>query len=80
MPQAVERLHFDVISEPWSSIRLIDGTVIRLRLVVTDIFAPGGIDSDGHPNISIRSTTVVSTIWPEDGHVQVVAPTSPSVQ
>lgn len=37
-PQADRRLDFEVVKDVWQEIRLEDGTLLRLKLVVTDVY------------------------------------------
>lgn len=64
-----DHLDFDVVAEPWSIIRLADGTLIKLRLVVADVVVTGGVDPGGHPNINVLSTNVIAVLWPGDANL-----------
>lgn len=53
--------------EGWSEYILEDGTVLRMKLVVTDVYRLEGIyDSDGNPIYHIKSTNAASAIPPEN--------------
>ena len=49
------------IEEPWSIYKLDDGSIIKLKLVVSDIFKlPNPDPVTGLPQFVVRSTNVVS--------------------
>ncbi len=53
--------------ENWSEYILEDGTVIRMKLVVTEVFRVEGIyDPDGNPVYHIKSGNIASAMPPEN--------------
>lgn len=64
-----EKMDFEPINEAWSSYRLHDGTVVKCKLVVSEIFKlPGADPLTGVPQLLIKSSNVTA----------VDAPTPPS--
>jgi hypothetical protein len=61
-----QALKFKPIEEPWSVYECEDGTVIKVRTVVSDIYRIeiGEIGKDGEPNYQIKSTTVATSTTP----------------
>lgn len=55
-----EEVDFLTRKEDWNEYQLVNGTVIRLKVVVTDIFRiPGETDQEGKQVYQVRSTHVV---------------------
>jgi hypothetical protein len=55
-----ETMSFTPIQEPWSFYKLEDGTVIKLKLVVSNILKLPGTDAvTGLPQFLVRSSNVV---------------------
>ena len=54
------------IDEPWSTYRLEDGSVIKLKLVISDVFRLPNVDPlTGLPQYIVRSSNVMSVEAPE---------------
>jgi hypothetical protein len=61
-----EKMDFKTLEEPWSLYRLEDGTTIKLKLVISDVFKLPGTDPvTGMPQIIVRSSNVMSVEPPE---------------
>lgn len=55
-----EEVEFFTRKEDWNEYQLSDGTIIRMKTVVTDVFkVTGEVDPEGNPVYRIRSTNVV---------------------
>jgi len=53
-------MDFFTRKEDWNEYQLSDGTVIRMKTVITDVFLiPGEIDPEGNPVYNVRSTNVL---------------------
>lgn len=63
----VEKMPFrQVGDEPWTHYRLDDGTIVKLKLVVSDIFRlPQPDPVTGLPQLIVRSGSVMSVEPPE---------------
>ena len=56
-----EKIDFNPIAENWSLYRLEDGSVVRLRLVVSEIFKlPGSDPVTGMPQYLAKSTNIMA--------------------
>lgn len=54
-------------NEHWNNYLLEDGSVIRMKLVVTEFLKiDGQYDQEGNPVYAIKSTNVVAVETPED--------------
>lgn len=52
-------VEFQTRKEDWNEYQLMDGSVIKMKLVVSTIFRVDGIyDNEGNPAYYIKSTTV----------------------
>ena len=61
-----ESMAFNAREEPWTVLRVEDGSVIKLKPVVSDIFRlPGKDPVTGLPQYMIRSSNVVSVEPPD---------------
>jgi hypothetical protein len=61
-----DSMEYTPIGEPWSSYRLTDGTIIKIKLVISDVFKLQTVDSlTGLPQYLIRSSNVVSVDPPD---------------
>src|ERR1700731_2914928 len=61
-----ESMTYRPLNEPWSSYQLDDGSIIKLRLVLSDVFKLPTPDSlTGLPQYIIRSSNVMSVEPPE---------------
>lgn len=66
--RVVEGIIVDINSsqENWNQYLLSDGTVIKLKLVATEVVKiEGEYDPEGNPSYVIKSTNVTSVIAPE---------------
>ncbi len=53
--------------EQWSEYILEDGTAIRIKIVITEVYRVDGLyDEDGNPVYQIKSNNVISAIPSED--------------
>ncbi|MGH7961715.1 MAG: hypothetical protein ACRERD_07780 [Candidatus Binatia bacterium] len=56
-----DRMGFKPIEENWSVYKLEDGTIVKLKLVVSDVFKlPGADPVTGEPQLIVRSSNVMS--------------------
>lgn len=55
------RVSFDVEEDHWQVLRAADGTVVRLKPVVTDLFKTTEVGPDGAPVFVVRTQVVVAT-------------------
>jgi len=61
-----EQLKFDAIREDWNIYRLEDGKILKVKLVVTEVYKLDEIDeTTGRNNYLIRSTNVISIEEPD---------------
>jgi hypothetical protein len=61
-----ESMTYRPLNEPWSSYQLDDGSIIKLRLVLSDVFKlPSPDPLTGLPQYIIRSSNVMSVEPPE---------------
>ena len=60
-PIEVEQMNFNPVTEEWNEYTLDDGTVIRIKLVVTSIFRWNEPDPiTGVPRFTVHSDNVIS--------------------
>ena len=58
---SAEKVEFNPITENWSLYRLEDGSVVRLRLIVSEIFKlPGSDPVTGMPQYLAKSTNIMA--------------------
>jgi hypothetical protein len=63
----VEPVGFRDQTEPWASYLLDDGSVVRVKLVVTEIFrVVGQYDPIGNPSYIVNSTNVMNVSSPDE--------------
>lgn len=56
-----EKMEFKQIEENWSLYRLEDGTIVKIKLIVSDVFKlPGSDPLTGMPQLLVKSTNVMS--------------------
>jgi hypothetical protein len=61
-----ESLTYRSLNEPWSSYQLEDGSIIKLKLVVSYVYKLPTVDSlTGLPQYVVRSSNVMSVEPPE---------------
>ena len=59
-------VEFQTRKEDWNEYQLMDGTVIKMKLVVSGIFRIDGLyDDEGNPVYQIKSTNVASVKSPD---------------
>ena len=59
-PKNVERIDVENSDEPWTVIKLTDGSTLRLKNVVTDVWkVVDEYDDEGNPMYSIRVNGVM---------------------
>ncbi len=56
---------FKVIKEEWNEYQADDGTVIRLKVIVTEVYRLDEYDQDFKPIYVIKSSNVLSSSVPE---------------
>ena len=57
----VESVNFTPVSEPWCLYRLDDGTTVRLKLVVSDVYRlPQPDPITGAPQVLVKSSNIMS--------------------
>ena len=61
-----ESMGFESVEEQWSRYKLEDGTIVKLKVVVSDIFKlPEPDPVTGLPQLLVRSNNVVSVEPPD---------------
>lgn len=56
-----EKMDFNTLSDAWSSIRLEDGTVIKIKVVASEVYRIPGVDPlTGAPQFLVKSSNVLS--------------------
>jgi hypothetical protein len=56
-----EKMVFEPVAERWSEYRLDDGTIVRIKIVVQDVFkVPGEDPMTGAPQLVVRSSNVMT--------------------
>ena len=56
-----EKMDFNTLCDAWSSIRLEDGTVIKIKVVASEVYKLPGVDSmTGASQFLVKSTNVLS--------------------
>lgn len=55
-----ERVDFEALEEPWSKYKLPDGTIVRMKIVVSDILRSSQKNKAGEPIFAVRSSNVVA--------------------
>lgn len=60
-PVDADRMEFKALDEPWAQYRLEDGTVVKLKLVVSDVYKLQQSDAlTGLPQLVVKSTNIMS--------------------
>ena len=60
-------VEFQTRKEDWSEYQLMDGSVVKMKLVVSDIFRLEGMyDQEGNPVYHIKSTNVAAVSSPDN--------------
>ncbi len=60
-----EPVDFKPIEEPWARYQLLDGTIVRLKIVASDIIRSSEKDTTGAPIFFVRSSNVVAVDLPD---------------
>ena len=60
-----EPVDFKPIEEPWAKYELPDGTIVRLKIVASDIIRSSEKDATGDPVFVVRSSNVVAVDPPD---------------
>ena len=56
-----EKMDFNTLCDAWSSIRLENGTVIKIKVVPSEVYQLPGVDSlTGAPQFLVKSSNVLS--------------------
>ena len=58
--QTPKRVDFEVVEEPWATYQLRDGTVIKIKLVASEVVQTGKVDANGDPQYVVKSSNVMS--------------------
>lgn len=58
-------LDFSTKREEWNEYEVSDGSIIRMKLVVTNIIRTGEFDVDGNPVYVVKSSNVLGVSAPE---------------
>ncbi len=54
-------------NETWNQYLLVDGSLVKMKIVVTDVFRIDDLyDADGNPVYYVKSTNIVSVNAPEE--------------
>ena len=73
MAVEAEQMDFNPIEENWSRYRLEDGTVLKLRLIVSEIFKlPGADPLTGMPQFLAKSSNVMAVEPPTSSITKAV--------
>lgn len=57
----VEKMEFKPLEESWSLYKLEDGTIVKLKLIVSDVFKlPTADPLTGLPQLLVKSSNVMS--------------------
>lgn len=51
---------FEIVKEDWNRYKLEDGTIVSLRLIVSDIIKTDNKLPNGEPVVAVKSTTIIS--------------------
>ncbi len=60
-----DRVAFEPVEQPWTTCKLSDGTIIKLRLVVVDVVRLREVNPNGEPRYMVKSSNIVATEVPE---------------
>lgn len=62
-----ELIHVQDAKEGWSQYLLADGSIVKMKIVLTDVFrVDNEYDGEGNPVYYVKSTNVLSVNAPED--------------
>jgi len=65
-PVEGEEIDFEPLAEKWNEYRLSDGSLVKLKLVISRIVRLGEYNEQGEPIYVISSQNVVSTTVPPE--------------
>ena len=60
-----KRVLYTTVEEPWSRYKLEDGTIIKAKVIVSEIKDTGEILPRSEPKYEVKSSTVVAVELPE---------------
>ena len=60
-----ERMAFELLDEPWTKCKLPDGTILRLKLIVSDVFRLPGQQPGAEPVYLVKSSNVLAVDAPD---------------
>jgi hypothetical protein len=58
LPPVISYVDYEVSNEPWNRYKLLDGTLLRSRLIVAQIIKSGQYDPYGKPQYGILAQTL----------------------
>ena len=64
-PAEGRRVDFKPVEEPWTKYKLPDGTIIRLKLVVTEVVRLREDLPDGEPHYVVKSSNILAVDTPD---------------
>ena len=64
-PLTFVKWDFSVLKEDWSRFLVNDGTQLKIRIVIVDMFRSVQLSPTGYPNMTVSSENVVSAIVPD---------------
>lgn len=60
-----ERVEFKTLKEEWNTYQLLDGTIVKVKTIATDIFKLESIDEfTGQHHYFVKHNTIVSMMEP----------------
>lgn len=57
--EEAELVDFDELSNPWTTLKLKDGTILKVKIVVQGVLRLNRYDEHGFPAYAIKSTNVL---------------------
>lgn len=61
-----DRVPFVPVEEPWTKHKLSDGTIIRMKLVVSDVIRLHANHPSGEPHYVVKSSNILAVDTPEN--------------
>ncbi len=61
-------VHFKILEEHWNEYQLDDGTLVRCRSIVSEIFVTGKKNAQGQPEVMVRAANIVQASEPDTSH------------
>jgi hypothetical protein len=59
------QLDFKTIKEEWNEYQASDGTTLKIKIVLTDVYKLDQYDQDSNPIYVVKSSNVLATSVPE---------------